>query len=427
MIHRVPRLVAPSIMARAPFAGGGGVRAIGGVGRPGGVLGTISDLSATAGDTQSILSWTAAANASSHQPQYRTTGSGTWLNFGSPLGGSATGTTVTGLVNTTDYDFRVVAGDGFTTTNSNVDTATPVAGAGGEPAYTGAANQTLILQADFENAELYENITQMGETDPSVVYSPTYDNTAFLTPYPSPEITGSWSDQSDFAILTPGRGGTGRCLRINRDGLSEGQGGIPSSWRTRNVTNVPAGLLTHYCSYWVRVNPPSNFGSFSIKWFWFTHDFNRCEFHLTYRLSQIYTLPDPATYWGVFDVGSMYENQQPISPRFDEIATPGSDWFRVTYAYRPHSGDGSAKDGFARMWVNGTLIVDVSQGAVDVFPPSSFGGKPWCKQSDVDTLRSETGTGNHTVNGLSWLSVQTTGSPGAYTVDIDDLDWWTEP
>lgn len=74
-------------------------------------LGTISDLAANPGDTQVTLTWTPAENATAHQPQYRQTGSSTWLDFGAPLAGDASQVVVTGLTNDIEHEFSVVASD----------------------------------------------------------------------------------------------------------------------------------------------------------------------------------------------------------------------------------------------------------------------------------------------------------------------------
>lgn len=129
MIHRVPLIVSPR---------NGFIRT---VGAPS--LGTITDLAAIPGNGQIALSWTPAAHATSHQPQYRAQGSETWLSFGSPLSGTASGVTVTGLTPGTPYEARVVASDGVSQTFSNVVTATPTA----PPA-------TILAAADFEDGTI---------------------------------------------------------------------------------------------------------------------------------------------------------------------------------------------------------------------------------------------------------------------------------
>ncbi len=91
----------------------------------------IINLSATAGDTQVVLTWTApASNGASitdYVVQYKLTSSGTWLTFSDGTSAS-TGATVTGLTNSSSYDFRVAAvNSAGTGTYSDTSTATPFA------------------------------------------------------------------------------------------------------------------------------------------------------------------------------------------------------------------------------------------------------------------------------------------------------------
>lgn len=91
----------------------------------------ITDLAGTAGDTQVVLTWTApAANGASitdYVVQYKLTSSGTWLTFSDGTSAS-TGATVTGLTNSSSYDFRVAAvNSAGTGTYSDTSTATPYA------------------------------------------------------------------------------------------------------------------------------------------------------------------------------------------------------------------------------------------------------------------------------------------------------------
>lgn len=135
MIHRVPTLILPRRYARTPAPD-----------TPD--LGTITDLSATAGNGQVSLAWTPAANATSHQPQYRASGNGTWNSYGSPLSGSAGSVTVVGLQNGTQYEFRVIASDGVSQTTSNTATATPQVPTGVQPFFSDDFSGGVIHNAN---------------------------------------------------------------------------------------------------------------------------------------------------------------------------------------------------------------------------------------------------------------------------------------
>ncbi|MCW2366595.1 hypothetical protein M2341_002042 [Sphingobium sp. B7D2B] len=99
----------------------------------------ISGLTATAGDGQVVLTLSAPANGGAaitdYVYQYKLNSASTWTTFSD--GASATpGTTITGLTNTQDYNFRVAAVNsvGQQTTWSNVANATPVAAVPSMPA-----------------------------------------------------------------------------------------------------------------------------------------------------------------------------------------------------------------------------------------------------------------------------------------------------
>lgn len=89
----------------------------------------ITDLVATAGDTEVVLTWTAPDNGGSaitdYVVEYRATGDPDWIVFADGTS-SSTGATVTGLANDTGYDFQVSAVNAVGTGDaSNVATATP--------------------------------------------------------------------------------------------------------------------------------------------------------------------------------------------------------------------------------------------------------------------------------------------------------------
>lgn len=87
----------------------------------------ITNLSATAGNTSALLSWSApSANGASitgYIVDYRQTGSSTYTNFSTA---SSASETITGLTNGTGYDFRVRAQNSVgNAATSNIATATP--------------------------------------------------------------------------------------------------------------------------------------------------------------------------------------------------------------------------------------------------------------------------------------------------------------
>src|SRR5262249_27430222 len=81
------------------------------------------------------------------------------------------------------------------------------------------------------------------------------------------------------------------------------------------------------------------------------------------------------------------QGQQPNGPYLEDLVNDG-EWHRFTYALLGNTAAGS-RDGFARMWIDGVKIIDVSQSAVGVTPPGGF--KQWCDQQMVDWLRTDRG------------------------------------
>jgi len=84
---------------------------------PGTVAGAPTGLSATPGNTQASLSWTAPASnggaaISDYVVQYKLTSSGSWTTFADGAS-TATNAIVTGLTNNSSYDFQVLAVNSF--------------------------------------------------------------------------------------------------------------------------------------------------------------------------------------------------------------------------------------------------------------------------------------------------------------------------
>jgi len=121
-------------------------------------------------------------------------------------------------------------------------------------------------------------------------------------------------------------------------------------------------------------------------------------------------------YWMVYDQGqTASQGTQPVGPYFDELND--YQWHRFTYQYKPNSSLG-ARDAIARMWINGTKMIDVSISACGITPP--LGEKVWCNVDDIDNLATADGIRN-----MHWGATQTTSSI-PWTYDFDDVYWWIE-
>jgi hypothetical protein len=110
---------------------------------------------------------------------------------------------------------------------------------------------------------------------------------------------------------------------------------------------------------------------------------------------------------------------QPVGPYWNQLND--NQWHRVTYLLQPASSAG-ATDGIARMWVDGTKIVDVSAAAAGITPPG--GTKVWCTMTEVgqiDTYKTGTINLGEYLNGR--LGDGVTDLP--MTLDYDDFLWWT--
>ena len=121
--------------------------------------------------------------------------------------------------------------------------------------------------------------------------------------------------------------------------------------------------------------------------------------------------------WQVFnnsgDTGC--QGNQPVGPYLTE-GVADNQWHRFTYMYKANSAPG-ARDGIARMWIDGTKIIDVSISAVGITPPG--GVKTWSELDDLDGIEDADGTSK-----LTWGSIQTQHATPPWNLDIDDFTWW---
>ena len=294
-----------------------------------------------------------------------------------------------------------------------VEAAGSVAAGGGgdssdaEPTFN-AATQTMILD---DNMEAYTDVASMG--DPSVVG--TYPR---IVPNPSHAVTPDDVDPTKNIIITPGRGGTGQALRLFFSGAYQDS----SKWVTMNIPVTP-DLATHYMQYWGRVTlsaplPPDV--ALAVKWFmgWNKHTdpLTRVEWNTRYPSIDYSGLDPNPTVWQVINGNESNTNgDQPVGPHPADVWD--GQWHRFTYSYRSNTSAGS-RDGFARMWVDGTKIIDVSLATAGVTPPGGI--HQWCSLIDVDNLVAADG-----IDHIDWGWTQTTDTP-AWTYDIDDVKWWID-
>ena len=256
-------------------------------------------------------------------------------------------------------------------------------------------------------------IDQLG--DPA---HPDFDpNFVGFRPAPAPWGPTGTYDPGAFEIIT-GRDGTGHALRIYRTGQTQT---ASNSWWSDNLP-APSDAAHHFFQWWGRIVTASDLTqSLNVKWFMARHDGggNRFQWN-TYWIvgDQHDTMPPTGTtVWMGYENGTALA-QQAVGPYFSDLATPNGGWHRFTYEYKPNTSAG-ARDGIARMWVDGVKVIDISADAVGVTPIG--GTKPWCTWSDVDGINVL-----DPVVSVTWPSVQTTGSP-AWTMDVDDFRWWTAP
>ena len=273
----------------------------------------------------------------------------------------------------------------------------------GEPAFD-ATKQTMILQDDIEG---YSDVVSMGATS-------TWNTYPRIVPNPSPVTTSQPVQASSNQLISPGHGGTGKAIRMLYDGSYQGS----SKFETINLPDIP-DLATHYMQYYGRVTFAQPLtGPLAVKWFlgWHKYSSTRVEWNTRYPSTAYRPGDTNPTIWQVIDQADAPTNgDQPVGPY--PLKVFDGQWHRFTYSYRPNTSKG-ARDGFARMWVDGVKVIDVSAAACGTTPPG--GTHAWCTLADVDNLDAGDG-----IRQIDWGWTQTTETP-AWTYDVDDVKWWID-
>lgn len=276
----------------------------------------------------------------------------------------------------------------------------------GEPTYN-AGTDTLVVSDGFDS---YANIAAMDDAAGG-----------------GPRLALIDADLTPFSLIL-GRTGSGKALRIayTGDGVTQDSHNVESL----NITAVPSNR-TSYVSYYARViiaAPGIGSNTLALKWMehWY-NDGTRNQFnthdHCAFDCSTPQPTPGWHTYWQFWDThggDTAQQAMQPVRPNFNTEVADGQ-WHHFTHAFRENSVNG-ARDGFARMWIDGVQMMRVEQTAVNVTPTGSYAGDGytvWCKQDDVDGI-----TAGQSMVKLRFPSTETGDVVPTFTVDYDDLTWW---
>jgi len=238
-----------------------------------------------------------------------------------------------------------------------------------------------------------------------------------IVPIPSPVATSQPVNVNTHEVI-PGRNG-GKAIRMKYSGAYQQGADFLSQLAPATPNNA-----THYFQYWARITYPGDLTNvtLAIKWFeawhrvnqnfrvqWNTHGGWPCNVALTRE----------RTYWQIYDgsATSACQGMQAVGPYFRGLAD--GLWHRFTHSYKPHTAVG-ARDGFARMWIDGVKVLDVSASAVGVMPAG--GEKVWCNEDDLALLAVNDG-----IREIRWGGPYTgsTAAISPWTFDVDDFTWWT--
>ena len=235
-----------------------------------------------------------------------------------------------------------------------------------EPVYTPGVS-TLVYQDGFDSYHLPVD----GSGTPNQATFPTTARMETLGTYSTdPAVYMS-------ASLAVGRTGTGQSLRSNNTLGNENQN--PQSagvnWHGPAGTGVvlPPKSAKHVFQYWFKTNPggPNTAGA---KWFVWWADASGAlpAGDIRYQVG-IKGHPElGGTFYTIDNSGNIKDTWSPVGPFWNQLND--GNWHRMTIAFWSPSGV-ATRDGYVRVWVDGTKVEDMEQATVGVTPPG--GWKPW--------------------------------------------------
>lgn len=308
-----------------------------------------------------------------------------------------------------DTNISISADNGsFVGFSNTFDVASGGGGGGGAPAYNPGNGDTLVHEDDFDS---HTSLQQMWDDRGTHGFATTNDPVGG-----EPE-----------SIITPGRGGSGKALRMSYPG---GGSQFSCNWNQGDGSAVGDADTIHVFEYWARVTfattPLADQDTtLGIKWVMIRHPSgDRIQWHMHWMNGSIVCdfaeSGAPWTFWQAMDLSQFSDCQgaQPIGPFIEEVADDG-EWHHFVHRYRCNSGSGT-RDGFAQMWIDGIKVVSVHIDDVGVIPEGAVRDKPYCALDDIDNLAE-----NITSGQITFGSVYTTNTT-AFTIDIDDFRRWRE-
>ena len=314
-----------------------------------------------------------------------------------------------------------------------------------EPVFNQAAGDTVLWQDNFDRYSSIPAMTAPGARFgwPCANGSEGYQLQWYLDhyyPMTYPSGVGSGGDcnpsidHPEFGLAT-GRNGSGKAIRaiVVGQGIETGVGWA-SPYATLEYYSLPNGSnMANYngtlvMQIWFRLSTNAVAGDVGYKWFmaWNPAHDHREEVGVGGVQGNVH-----------FGINNEYGvvATQPVGPYWDtEYPNNLADgqWHRWTWERKANTVEAtgwngitskfstnSSRDGFSRVWIDGTKIIDLSASACGITPPG--GTRPWCNIAEVDTINSYNigsldfpGTLNDPPAGINW------------TVDYDDLQVWVE-
>jgi uncharacterized repeat protein (TIGR01451 family) len=209
--------------------------------------------------------------------------------------------------------------------------------------------------------------------------------------------------------MVTGRGGAGQAVRITYPTQ------VGSAQSRHHISTSGVATPVGYSSFqevWIRTSPGASSEGFSPKWI--QHYHADVEGATRIQISSFKFAAGSPSLGGLLPGDYWHVNSLANSLGLARNAPLWSDindgvWHKFTTEVRANSAQG-ARDGVARMWVDGILVVDLS--AAGVFTERTDNG-------ELDQLAYGVAIGDVHVGELLFL-----GSVATWTMDIDDFRRW---